>query len=60
MYFYEHLVPKLSEAFKERDWDSVALKQLLRKMMHQAQCHLLRIFRHIVFNTYLRPVIEDG
>ena len=58
-YLYESLVPKLSEAFKERDWDSMAFKQLLKKKMHKAQGCLLKVFRQIIFSAYLRPILEE-
>ena len=60
VYLYETLVPKMSEAFKEREWDSVTFKQLLKKKLHKTQGCILKIFRQILFSTYLRPILEDG
>ena len=60
VYLYETLVPKMSEAFKEREWDSVTFKQLLKRKLHKAQGCLLKAFRQILFTTYLRPILEDG
>ena len=60
VYLYETLVPKMSEAFKEREWDSVTFKQLLKRKLHKAQGCLLKAFRQILFTTYLRPILQDG
>ncbi len=59
VYLYENLVPRLGEAFRERAWESAALRALLRGKVQRAQACALRIFRHVVFSAFLRPVLED-
>nr|KAG5698493.1 hypothetical protein BaRGS_005888 [Batillaria attramentaria] len=56
---YEKVIPAFQSSMKQRQFDSVRQKKLLRNKLQQARTHLLMAFHLVVDNTCLQPVLND-
>ncbi|KAL8589040.1 hypothetical protein ACOMHN_055053 [Nucella lapillus] len=58
-HMYEKLIPAFQSAVKQRQFDTVRQKKLLRNKLKQARLHLLMTFHLIVAHTCLQPVLDS-
>ncbi|KAK7467743.1 hypothetical protein BaRGS_00037018 [Batillaria attramentaria] len=56
---YEKVIPAFQSSMKQRQFDSVRQKKLLRNKLQQGRTHLLMAFHLVVDNTCLQPVLND-
>ncbi|XP_076438370.1 activating signal cointegrator 1 complex subunit 2-like isoform X2 [Babylonia areolata] len=58
-HMYEKLIPALQSSMRQRQFDSVRQKMMLRNKLQQARLHLLTTFHLIVSHTCLQPVLDS-
>ncbi|ESO83365.1 hypothetical protein LOTGIDRAFT_133587 [Lottia gigantea] len=58
--FYEQVIPELAEAVKERTFDDISHRHLMKQKLHQSKGSLKKIFNLIITHTCIQPILEHN